>query len=206
MGIQGIVRGKPTVRRSRRKGALPGGQGERPVPRASADRAAGVGFHPCRNLEWVRLCGVDARKIIGWPVSTPRHAGFVPDVLERAVHDRRPGKGMGLVYPSDRGSRSQTHFSITRTERLAEAGIEPSVARVGDSYDNALAETINGLFEAEDIHRRGPWHDFEAVGYASLERLDWFDNRRLLEPIGNTPPAEAEANFPAAPETEPVIG
>ena len=78
------------------------------------------------------------------------------------------------------------------------AGIEPSVGSVGDSYDNALAETINGLFKAEVIHRRGPWRSFDAVEYATLDWVDWFNNRRLLEPIGNIPPAEAEANFYAA--------
>ena len=82
--------------------------------------------------------------------------------------------------------------SIKYTERLAEAGIEPSVGSVGDSYDNALAETINGLYKAEVIHRRGPWRSFEAVEYATLEWVDWFNHRRLLEPIGNIPPAEAE--------------
>ncbi|MGP9806331.1 integrase core domain-containing protein, partial [Paracoccus sp. NSM] len=81
-------------------------------------------------------------------------------------------------------------------------GIEPSVGSVGDSYDNALAETINGLFKAEVIHRRGPWRNFEAVEYATLEWVDWFNNRRLLEPNGNIPPAEAEANFYAALEAE----
>jgi len=81
---------------------------------------------------------------------------------------------------------------------------EPSVGSAGDSYDNALAETINGLFKAEVIHRRGPWCSFEAVEYATLEWVDWFNNRRLLEPIGNIPPAEAEANFYATLETEPM--
>ena len=94
------------------------------------------------------------------------------------------------------------YLSIRYSERLAEAGIEPSVGSVGDSYDNALAETINGLFKAEVIHRRGPWRSFEAVEYATLEWVDWFNNRRLLEPIGNVPPAEAERNFYAALETE----
>ena len=84
------------------------------------------------------------------------------------------------------------YVSIKYTERLAEAGIEPSVGSVGDSYDNALAETINGLYKAEVIHRRGPWRSFEAVELATLEWVDWFNNRRLLEPIGNIPPAEAE--------------
>ncbi len=134
-------------------------------------------------------------------ISTTAHAGFVLDALEQAVHDRRPAKGMGLVHHSDRGSQ---YLSIRYSERLAEAGIEPSVGSVGDSYDNALAETINGLFKAEVIHRRGPWRNFEAVEYATLEWVDWFNNRRLLEPIGNIPPAEAEANFYAALENEPM--
>jgi len=97
-----------------------------------------------------------------------------------------------LVHHSDRGSQ---YVSIKYTEPLAEAGIEPSVARVGDSYDNALAETINGLYKAEVIHRRGPWRSFEAVEYATLEWVDWFNNRRLLEPIGNIPPVEAEQRY-----------
>ena len=92
------------------------------------------------------------------------------------------------------------YLSIRYTERLAEAGIEPSVGSVGDSYDNALAETINGLYKAEVIWRRGPWRSMEAVEFATLEWVDWFNNRRLLEPIGNIPPAEAEANYYAAQE------
>ena len=92
---------------------------------------------------------------------------------------------------------SAQYVSIKYTERLAEAGIEPSVGSVGDSYDNALAETINGLYKAEVIHRRGPWRSFEAVEYATLEWVDWFNNRRLLEPIGNIPPAEAEERYHA---------
>lgn len=87
------------------------------------------------------------------------------------------------------------YVSIKYTERLAEAGIEPSVGSVGDSYDNALAETINGLYKAEVIHRRGPWRSFEAVEYATLKWVEWFNDRRLLEPIGNIPPAEAEAQY-----------
>ena len=87
------------------------------------------------------------------------------------------------------------YLSIKYTERLAAADIEPSVGSVGDSYDNALAETINGLYKAEVIHRRGPWRSFEAVEFATLEWVDWFNNRRLLAPIGNIPPAEAEAAY-----------
>jgi putative transposase len=90
---------------------------------------------------------------------------------------------------------SAQYVSIKYTERLAEAGIEPSVGSIGDSYDNALAETINGLYKAEVIHRRGPWRSFEAVEFATLEWVDWFNNRRLLEPIGNIPPAEAEERY-----------
>jgi transposase InsO family protein len=94
-----------------------------------------------------------------------------------------------------RSLESAQYLSIRYSERLLEAGIEPSVGSVGDSYDNALAETINGLFKAEVIHRRGPWRSVETVEFATLEWVDWFNNRRLLEPIGNIPPAEAEARY-----------
>src|ERR1700733_6650183 len=133
-----------------------------------------------------------ARRIVGWRASRTAHAGFVLDALEQALHDRRPVHRGGLVHHSDRGSQ---YVSIKYTERLAEAGVEPSVGSVGDSYDNALAETINGLYKAEVIHRRGPWRSFEAVEFATLEWVDWFNNRRLLEPIGNIPPAEAEQRY-----------
>jgi transposase InsO family protein len=93
---------------------------------------------------------------------------------------------------------SAKYVSIKYTERLVEAGIEPSVGSVGDSYDNALAETINGLYKAEVIGRRGPWKSLEAVEFATLEWVDWFNHRRLLEPIGNIPPAEAEQLYFAA--------
>jgi len=133
-----------------------------------------------------------ARRIVGWRVSRTAHAGFVLDALEQALHERRPVQGGGLVHHSDSGSQ---YLVLRYTDRLAEAGIEPSVGSVGDSYDNALAETINGLFKAEVIHRRGPWRSFEAVEFATLEWVDWFNNRRLLEPIGNVPPAEAEERY-----------
>ena len=136
-----------------------------------------------------------ARRIVGWRVSRTAHAGFVLDALDQALHERRPAHRGGLVHHSDRGSQ---YLSIKYTERLADAGIEPSVGSVGDSYDNALAETINGLYKAEVIHRRGPWRSFEAVEFATLEWVDWFNNRRLLEPIGNIPPAEAEERYYAA--------
>jgi transposase InsO family protein len=107
-----------------------------------------------------------ARRIVGWRASRSAHAGFVLDALEQALHDRQPVHRGGLVHHSDRGSQ---YLSIKYTERLAEAGIEPSVGSVGDSYDNALAKTINGLYKAEVIHRRGPWKSFEAVEFAMLE-------------------------------------
>jgi putative transposase len=125
-------------------------------------------------------------------VSRTAQAGFVLDALEQALHDRRPVQGSGLVHHSDRGVQ---YLSIRYTERLVEAGIEPSVGSVGDSYDNALAETINGLFKTEVIRRRGPWRSLEAVEFATLEWVDWFNHRRLLEPIGNIPPAEGEARY-----------
>jgi putative transposase len=133
-----------------------------------------------------------ARRIVGWRVSRTAHASFVLDALEQALHDRRPVHRGGLVHHSDRGSQ---YVSIKYTERLVQAGVEPSVGSVGDSYDNALAETINGLYKAEIIHRRGPWRSLEAVEFATLEWVDWFNNRRLLEPIGNIPPAEAEERY-----------
>ena len=135
---------------------------------------------------------VFARRIVGWRVSRSMQAPFVLDALEQALYERRPPQGAGLVHHSDRGSQ---YLSIRYTERLAEAGIEPSVGSVGDSYDNALAETVIGLFKTEIISRRGPWRSLEAVEFATLEWVDWFNNRRLLEPIGNIPPAEAEARF-----------
>jgi transposase InsO family protein len=141
-----------------------------------------------------------ARRIVGWRVSRSAHAGFVLDALEQALHERQPVGGR-LVHHSDRGSQ---YVCIRYSERLAEAGIEPSVGSVGDSYDNALAETINGLYKAEVIHRRGPWRSLEAVEFATLEWVDWFNNRRLLEPIGNIPPAEAEDAYYAALEDTPI--
>ena len=136
------------------------------------------------------IIDVYARRIVGWKLSSSQQTQFVLDALEQALHARRPGDA--LVHHSDRGSQ---YVSIRYTERLAEAGIEPSVGSVGDSYDNALAETINGLYKAEVIRRRGPWRNFEAVEFATLEWVDWFNHRRLLEPIGNIPPAEGEERY-----------
>jgi putative transposase len=197
MGLQGVVRGK-RVRTTISNAAAPC-----PLDRVNRQFKA-----PCPNALWVSdftyvatwagfvyvafVIDVFARRIVGWRVSRTAHASFVLDALEQALHARRPVRGGGLVHHSDRGVQ---YVSIKYTERLAAAGIEPSVGSVGDSYDNALAETINGLYKAEVIHRRGPWRSFETVELATLEWVDWFNNRRLLEPIGNIPPAEAEAAY-----------
>ncbi|WP_152979893.1 IS3 family transposase [Mesorhizobium sp. 1M-11] len=206
MGLEGIIRGKPIRTTVSDKAA--------PCPLDHVNRQ----FHaPAPTMLWVSdftyvatwtgfvyvafVIDTYARRIVGWRVSRTAHASFVLDALEQALHDRRPVQGGGLIHHSDRGSQ---YVSIRYTERLAEAGVEPSVGSVGDSYDNALAETINGLYKAEVIHRRGPWRSFEAVEFATLEWVDWFNNRRLLEPIGNIPPAEAEERYYAMLE-EPAM-
>lgn len=133
---------------------------------------------------------VYARRIIGWRVARSMHSELVLDALEQAIWARSGAHG--VVHHSDRGSQ---YLSIRYSERLAEIGAQPSVGSVGDSYDNALAETVIGLYKAEVIHRRGPWRGIDDVEYATLEWVDWFNNRRLLEPIGNVPPAECEATY-----------
>ena len=134
---------------------------------------------------------VYARRIVGWRVSSSMHTDFVLDALEQALYARQPERDGALTHHSDRGSQ---YVSIRYSERLAEAGIEPSVGSKGDSYDNALAETINGLYKAEVIHRRS-WPTRESVELATLEWVSWFNHHRLLGPIGYIPPAEAEANY-----------
>ncbi len=135
---------------------------------------------------------VFARRIVGWRVSSSMHTDFVLDALEQALYARQPQQDDALIHHSDRGSQ---YLSIRYTERLAEAGIEPSVGSKGDSYDNALAETINGLYKAELIHRRAPWKTRKSVELATLEWVAWFNNHRLMEPLGYIPPEEAEANY-----------
>ena len=134
---------------------------------------------------------VYARRIVGWRVSTSMHTDFVLDALEQALYARQPERDGALIHHSDRGVQ---YVSIRYSERLSEAGIEPSVGSKGDSYDNALAETINGLYKAEVIHRRS-WPTRESVELATLEWVSWFNHHRLLGPIGYIPPAEAEANY-----------
>ena len=134
---------------------------------------------------------VYARRIVGWRVSSSMHTDFVLDALEQALYARQPERDGELIHHSDRGSQ---YVSIRYSERLAEAGIEPSVGSKGDSYDNALAETINGLYKAEVIHRRS-WPTRESVELATLQWVAWFNDHRLLGLIGYIPPAEAEANY-----------
>ena len=131
-----------------------------------------------------------ARKIVGWRVSSSLKVGITLDALEQALYER--GKNEGLVHHSDRGTQ---YVSIRYTERLIESGIEPSVGSVGDSYDNALAESVIGLFKTEVIRRRGPWRSQEDVEFATLEWVDWYNNRRLFEPIGHVPPVEYERAY-----------
>jgi putative transposase len=206
MGLEGAVRGKP-MRTTISDTAAPG-----PLDRVNRQFRA-----PRPNALWVSdftyvvtwagfvyvafVIDVYARRIVGWRVSRSAEAGFVLDALEQALHERRPVRG-GLVHHSDRGGQ---YVSLRYTQRLAEAGIEPSVGSVGDSYDNALAETVIGLFKAEVIRRRGPWRSFETVEYATLEWVEWFNTRRLLEPIGNIPPAEAEARYYEQTETLSLV-
>ena len=195
LGLSGAVRGK------RFKTTVPDLAAARPAD--LVDRQ----FHATRpNQLWVAdftyvatwrgfvfvafVIDVFARRIVGWRVSTSLKTELVLDALEQAVHDRADTDG--LVHHSDRGCQ---YLSLRYSERLAECGIRPSVGSSGDSYDNALAESIIGLFKTEIIRRRGPWKSIEAVEYAVLQWVDWFNHRRLLEPIGDVPPAEFEQAY-----------
>jgi len=195
MGLSGVVRGRKCRTTIADEGA------QRPLDRVNRQ------FQASRpNALWVAdftyvatwagfvyvafVIDVFARRIIGWRVARSMRAELVLDALEQALWSRAGAQG--VVHHSDRGSQ---YLSIRYSERLAEAGAQPSVGSVGDSYDNALAETIIGLYKTEVIHRRGPWRSLEAVEYATLEWVDWFNHRRLLEPIGNVPPAEFEALY-----------
>ena len=197
MGLRGVVRGK--VATTTISNALT------PCPRDKVNRQFRAS---APNMLWVSdytyvatwqgfvyvafVIDTFANRIIGWKVSRSQKTDFVLDALEQALYARRPNGYGKLTHHSDRGSQ---YVSIKYTERLAEAGIEPSVGSVGDAYDNALAETINGLYKTEVIRRRSSWKTAEEVELETLKWVDWFNNRRLLEPIGNIPPAEAENNY-----------
>lgn len=197
MGLEGVRRGK-VVRTT-----LPDAAAPCPLDRVNrqfkADRPNQLWVSDFTYVStwqgWVYVAfviDVFARRIVGWRLSSCMHTEFVLDALEQALYDRQPERDEQLVHHSDRGSQ---YVSIRYTERLAEAGIEPSVGSKGDSYDNALAETINGLYKTELIHRRGPWKTKAALELATLEWVCWFNHQRLLGSIGYIPPAEAEANY-----------
>ena len=141
-----------------------------------------------------------ARRIVGWRVSNSMRTDFVLDAMEQAPYARQPERDSSLIHHRDRGSQ---YVPIRYSERFAEAGVGPSVGGKGDSYDNALAETINGLYKAELIHLRAPWKTKEAVELTTLVWVAWFNNHRLLEPIGYIPPAEAEQTTIPLPQSPP---
>ena len=195
LGLQGVVRGR-TCRTT-----VADGSATRPPDHVNRQ------FHAIRPNElWIAdftyvatwagfvyvafVIDVFSRRIIGWRAARSMRAELVLDALEQAIWSRSGAKG--VVHHSDRGSQ---YLSIRYSERLAEIGAQPSVGSKGDSYDNAMAESIIGLFKTEVIHHRGPWRGLDEVEYATLEWVDWFNNRRLLEPIGNIPPAELEAKY-----------
>lgn len=195
-GIRGVVRGKPIRTTISKKDAW--------YPKDRVKRQ----FHAERpNALWVAdftyvstwqgfvyvafIIDVFARRIVGWKASSSPRTDFVMDALEQALYARKRAPDEPLIHHSDHGVQ---YVSIRYAERLAQEGIEASVGTVGDSYDNALAETVNGLYKAEVIHRRS-WPNREAVELATLDWVDWFNNKRLLEPNGNVPPAEAEAMY-----------
>jgi putative transposase len=192
LGLQGVVRG------GKRRTMIRGGQTEYP---ADMVKRQFVALRPDQlrvaDFTYVAtwagfvyaafVIDVFSRRIIGWRVSRSMQTDLLLDALEQALWSRSRAKG--VVHHSDRGSQ---YLSIRYTERLRQAGAEPSVGSVGDSYDYSLAETIIGLYKTEVIHRRGPWRKLDDVEYATLEWVDWFNNRRLLESIGNLPPSEFE--------------
>ncbi len=197
MGLQGVVRGKKF------KTTIPDESAQRPLDLVARDFTA---ERP--NQLWVAdltyvatwrgfvyvafVIDVFARRIVGWRVSSSLRTGLALDALEQALYDRPDFDADRLVHHSDRGVQ---YLSIRYTERLSEAGIEPSVGSKGDSYDNALAESVIGLYKTEVIRQRGPWRGLENVEFATLEWVAWFNNRRLLEPIGHVPPMEFEEAY-----------
>jgi transposase InsO family protein len=205
MGLRGVVRGKKAKTTIADEAAV------RPADLVERDFTAA---HP--NQLWVAdltyvatwagfvyvalVIDVFSRMIVGWRVSRSLCSDLALDALEQALWAR--SEISQLIHHSDRGVQ---YVSISYTERLAEAGIEPSVGSVGDSYDNALAETIIGLYKTELIYKEGPWRGMEQVELATLEWVDWFNNRRLLEPIGNIPPVEYEAFYYQQQETPAMV-
>ena len=194
-GLRGVVRGR------RVRTTTPDSAAERPLDLVKREFVA---ERP--NQLWVAdftyvatwrgfvyvafVIDVFSRRIVGWRAHTTMRSDLVLDALEQALHDRETDGA--LIHHSDRGVQ---YLSMRYSERLAEAGIAPSVGGRGDSYDNALAESVIGLYKAEVIHRDGPWRGFDDVEYAMLEWVAWFNTQRLLEPLGYLPPAECEAQY-----------
>lgn len=200
MGLAGIRRGKKTITTvSNPKASCPLDKINRVFKVTRPNALWVVDFtyvHTWAGFVYVAfVIDAFARRIVGWKVSSSATAGFVLDALEQAIHARRPGADDGLIHHSDRGVQ---YLAMNYTQRLAEANLVPSVGSVGDSYDNALAETINGLYKAEVIWRQRSWPNASALEMATLRWVDWFNNHRLFGPIGHIPPAEAEANYYAA--------
>lgn len=197
MGLAGVVRGRAWTTTTQASAA------GRPVDLVDRDFVA---TRP--NQLWVAdftyvatwhgfvyvafVVDVFARRIVGWRVSTSMRTDFVLDALEQAIHARRGHTLAGLVHHSDAGSQ---YLSMRYTDRLVDAGIAPSVGSQGDAYDNALAESVIGLYKTEVIRRKGPWRSLETVEFATLVWVDWFNTQRLLGPIGDIPPAECEARY-----------
>ncbi len=200
MGLAGVRRGKTTITTiNNPKAACPLDKVNRKFRVSRPNALWVVDFtyvHTWAGFVYVAfVIDAYARRIVGWKVSMAPTASFVLDALEQAIHARRPGPEDGLIHHSDRGVQ---YLAMNYTQRLAEAKLVPSVGSVGDSYDNALAETINGLYKAEVIWRQRSWPGASAVEMATLRWVDWFNNHRLFGPIGYIPPAEAEANYYAA--------
>ena len=198
MGLRGVVRGR------RVQTTIPEAAVERPRDLVQRDfRATRPNQLWVSDLTYVAtwrgfvyvafVIDVFARRIVGWRATTSLRSELALDALEQALYDRELDGP--LVHHSDRGV---PYLAIRYTERLAEAGIEPSVGSRGDSYDNALAETVIGLYKTEVIRHAGPWRGLEDVEYATLEWVAWYNTQRLLEPLGYVPPAEYEARYAQA--------
>lgn len=198
LGLRGVVRGKQRVRTT-----IPDDIAARPSDLVKRQfRAAAPNTLWVADLTYVKthagwvyvafIIDVFSRYVVGWQASKSLHTELALDALEMAYWRRGGPQLPGLIHHSDRGSQ---YVSIRYTARLAEAGVLPSVGSRGDSYDNALAESFNGLYKTELIHHRGPWSGLEQVEYATLEYLDWFNRRRLHGELGMIPPAEFEAIY-----------
>jgi putative transposase len=198
MGLRGVVRGRAwkITTQADRAAARPADLVDRQFTATRPNQLWVADFTyvaTWRGFVYVAfVIDVFARRIVGWRVSGSLRTDFVLDALEQAIYDRCGAATRELVHHSDRGSQ---YLAMRYTDRLTDAGIEPSVGSRGDSYDNALAESIIGLYKTEVIQRKGPWRHLEGVEFATLHWVDWFNTRRLLEPIGYVPPAEYEARY-----------